>query len=120
MEIAKIGNWQSEEIKEIRVTQQVGEISYPLVVRRFIPEPGDALERTWKTENETMLYRCTPFTVVNMERTGQELNVFIKQAVGPFISHFTSNTDGLLRTTYTTAYRCAQSVSSSCLSAFSN
>lgn len=114
MTIVDIAKWRSQEIKTIRVTQDVADTSYQLQVREFVPEPEDALERTWKTNKIKRSYKCTPFAIANMEESSAELKSFVERTVGESISHYTNKTDQtdkLLRDSYDMAYTYSQNVS---------
>ena len=108
MKLVEIGEWQSHNIKEVEITQDVGGAWYKLHVREFIPIPGDSLERKWKTKGVQLSYPCTPYAIADMHETIQELNRYVHDTVTTSIEEFTDETDNLLRQTYVMAHRFSQ------------
>ncbi|KAF2473832.1 uncharacterized protein BDR25DRAFT_217243 [Lindgomyces ingoldianus] len=98
-------HWASKEIKTIQITQDVGGTCYKLKVRQFKPTDGDSLERRWKTNGKPQYFKCTPYAIANMKEAGKVLSEFADRTVGTAISHYIDETDVLLRSTYTMAYR---------------
>jgi hypothetical protein len=107
MKITEITNWASSDIKTIYITQDVGDLSYPLCVRQFIPQDGDSLERRWKTRGMDRSYQCTSYAIKNMKEPSENLLVFIDDSIESFINHYIDKSDPLLYKTYLMALQCS-------------
>ena len=108
MEIVEITQWRSQETKTITITQDVGGSSYDLRVREFIPQEGDSLARTWKTNGVRKYYYCAPYAIVNMEQTGIELMRFVDKNIETSIQYYIDDTHKLFWPTYAMACRQSQ------------
>jgi hypothetical protein len=104
MKIVEIDAWQSDEIKTITLTQDVGRATYDLQVREFIPLEGDALARAWNSEDGTRSHPCTPYAIANMSAMGDVLVNFVDNNVSTFISHYIDKSDELMCRTYKMAH----------------
>jgi hypothetical protein len=107
MRIIEIDAWQSDEIKTIALTQDVGGAQYSLQVREFKAIEGDALARSWNGKGGTRSHPCTPFAIADMRATGNSLVKFVDSNVETFISHYIDWNDKLMRHTYEMASRGA-------------
>ncbi|KAF2183196.1 hypothetical protein K469DRAFT_584113 [Zopfia rhizophila CBS 207.26] len=105
MEVVDIRDWASKDIKTITITQDVGGTSYKLKVRRFKPIEGDSLERKWKTDGVEQSFKCAPYGIADMKEAGRTLAEFAERTLGTAISFYIDETDVLLRSTYSMAYR---------------
>ena len=105
MAIVEIAEWQSADVKEVKITQGVGGTCYALQVRQFSPKPGDSLGRSWSRRGVTQTYRCAPYAIADMHRTGQELEHFVNDNVVSAIEYHIDETDLLIRNTYVMARR---------------
>ncbi|KAF2810686.1 uncharacterized protein BDZ99DRAFT_497671 [Mytilinidion resinicola] len=104
MELIDITNWASSAVKEIQVTQGVGNTSYTLQVRQFRPVEGDALARHWKIDGNPYTYECAPYAVSNMKQAGKTLRDFAQSSLTAAIRFWVDDQDPLLRRTYNMAY----------------
>ena len=105
MKIVDLKVWNSPETKEIKVTQDVGETSFDLTVRQFIPTPADVLHRKWKANGVPMQHECTPYAIADMQESGKELMRHVKTSVEPAISYYIGDSDELLADTYAEALK---------------
>ncbi|PMD45736.1 hypothetical protein L207DRAFT_419813 [Hyaloscypha variabilis F] len=105
MKIIEIQEWEPSDIKTIELTQDMGNTSYQLKVRKFVPVEGDSLERKWNTNGEQRSYRCANYAIVNMEETGQQMLKFVEDNITTAISFYIDDKDELLRETYGMAYK---------------
>jgi hypothetical protein len=105
MKIIEIQEWEPSDIKTIELTQDMGNTSYQLKVRKFVPVKGDSLERKWNTNGEQRSYRCANYAIVNMEETGQQMLKFVEDNITTAISFYIDDKDELLRETYGMAYK---------------
>lgn len=104
MELVDITNWASDTIKTIQCTQGVGNTSYSMQVRKFVPFPGDALSRRWKMDGREYQYECATYAVPNMRQAGKILMESTKSTIPVAIKHWVNNQDSLLCNTYNMAY----------------
>ncbi|KAF5648101.1 hypothetical protein F52700_1316 [Fusarium sp. NRRL 52700] len=105
MKICEMEDWDSPIIKTITLTQDVGNASYSLQVRKFIPQPGDSLERTWNTADGVKAHPCAPYALANMRETSKVFVNFVDTHIKTFIDHYISKEDPLLFTTYEMAFK---------------
>lgn len=103
MAFVEIKDWVSAEVKTIRITQDVNNLSYELPVREFVPKPGDSMEREWYTNEVRHNYRCTNFAIENMADAGRRLVKFVDDSIEASIDHYIPKSDWLLRHTYMAA-----------------
>ena len=105
MNIIDIRDWESEIIKTITITQDVFDNHYPLNVRRFIPQEGDAIERRWKTNGIEQSFKCEPYAIADMKEAGRTLAQFADNTLESSIRFYIRESDHLLRLTYTMAHK---------------
>lgn len=103
--ISEITAWASVEVKTIRVTQEVGETSYEVQVRKFIPQDGDSLERKWFSNDAQKSHRCATYAICNMGATAQILQRFVQENVAITVEHNVDHTDTLLGPNYQMALK---------------
>ena len=115
MRIIEIRDWRSPEIKTITLTQDVGGVSYDLQVREYLPQEGDALQRTWKTGGIQHSYECAPYAIANMQKTGQDIIRLVDNNISTFIEFYVDEDNKLLRNTYSMAYRYMEIAEVCCL-----
>lgn len=108
MEMVDIKTWASNEIKTIQVTQGVGDSSYKLKVRQFVPIEGDALSRRWVYEGVAYTYECTPYAVADMTEAGKILSELSNQSLTTAIP-FWIKEDMILQKTYAMAHKYSES-----------
>jgi hypothetical protein len=113
MKIVEIQEWDSSEVKTIELTQDIGDTFYKVNVRQFTPVKGDSLERRWKTNGEPRSYKCSPYAIVNMKETGQQLMKFVEDNIRTFIEYFIGESDELLRGTYDMAFEHSEKAEAS-------
>lgn len=107
MQMIEIQDWQSPEVRTITLTQDIGDATYDLRVRQFIPKEGDALERAWNSRTPQRPFPCAPYAIASMKETAQLLCNFVDRNIGVFVEYYTDETDKLIRNTYVMAYRYA-------------
>ncbi|KAJ8130806.1 hypothetical protein O1611_g2822 [Lasiodiplodia mahajangana] len=95
-----IKNWASSEVRTIWVTQDVAGLKYPLRVRKFIPIPGDSLQRNWSTNGVEKHYDCTNYAIENMLEAGRDLEKFVDGSIALSIDYYIDKSDWLLHQTY--------------------
>ena len=105
MRIEEITRWVNSETKIISLTQDVGSAKYNLQVRRFVPQKGDFLERTWKSEGNEQSYRCAAYAIQNMRAAAEDFSKFVDVNIDTFIAHYIPKDNTLLHETYMMAYK---------------
>lgn len=105
MDVVDISTWASKSIRTINITQDVAGLAYEVKVRRFVPEPGDALARKWKTRGVEQAFHCEPYGIANMAEAGKTLAVFVDATINDQIGYYIDESDKLMRGTYMMAFR---------------
>jgi len=108
MDIVEITEWASPEVKTITITQGVGETSYQVQVKEFVPQDGDSLERKWKSGGVQKSHRCAPYAIANMKDAALILKRFVDENIAITISDAVDRNDKLLRPAYDIALNLAQ------------
>ncbi|VUC34450.1 unnamed protein product [Clonostachys rosea] len=62
-----IEKWASEETKIIKIGEGFSDATLEVVVRRFIPQEGDKLDRSWYHNGEKKSVAIPPFALVELE-----------------------------------------------------
>jgi hypothetical protein len=90
MHLAEIEDWASSEIRIIELTQGNSSIRWNFRVRRFIPQDGDSLERTWlsKRTGTRQYHPVTPYALVSMKETGEYLSRSLEKDIDIIIGEF--------------------------------
>ena len=76
-----IGSWASSDIRTICVTEGYTGQSVRLLVRRFQPQPGDSLERSWVSKGVKKSVPIPPYAIVDMEAARSEFDGYIKKGL---------------------------------------
>lgn len=105
MDVIDIQTWASERIRTINVTQDVAGLAFDIKVRRFIPEPGDALARKWKTNGVEQSFECAPYGVADMAEAGRTVALFVDTTLDDQLAFYIDESDKLMRDTYMMALR---------------
>lgn len=98
-----ISTWSSSEMVYINVTEGYSGLSVQLRVRRFEPQDGDKLDRSWISNGVKKSVTIPPFAIVDMEAARTSFDHYIKQAVIPCCKNLLGPEDGLLSRTYNLA-----------------
>jgi hypothetical protein len=103
--ITEIETWASSEVKTIELTQDVGNLSLKLQVRKFEPKEGDVLERGWVTNGVQRWHRCATYAIADMEATGLVFMHYVDANIEANIQYYLGDADELLWKTYNMALR---------------
>lgn len=104
----EIKSWKSADIKTIQVTQDVGDLSYTLRVREFIPVAGDSLCRQWKTNGVQQSYPCAAYAIESMAAAGRQLVEFVANNIEASIDYYIDKSDWLMHQTYMEALKTSK------------
>ena len=105
MKIVEIKEWEPSDMKTIELTQDVGDATYEVNVRKFIPVEGDSLERKWTTNGKQQSHRCATYAIANMKETGQQMLKYVDENINSTIAYYIGDSDELLQETYRMAYK---------------
>jgi hypothetical protein len=110
MKMKEIDTWESTEVRTLILTQDVGSARDVLRVRRFVPQRGDSLERTWLSKSSGVRLKspCAPFAIENMAETAQEIRSELKGNIEDFIAQYVDKAEPILKETYLMAYDLMQ------------
>ena len=76
-----IGSWASSDIRTISVTEGYTGRSVKLLVRRFQPQEGDRLERSWVSGGVKKSVPIPPYAIVDMEAAKSSFDDYIKDGL---------------------------------------
>ncbi|KAI1094938.1 hypothetical protein F5B19DRAFT_489837 [Rostrohypoxylon terebratum] len=103
-----ISQWASMEVKTVRVTEGYTNQPVELRVRKFIPQEGDKLERSWVHDGARKNVRIPPYAIVNLEEAKSIYTEYIKQGLPECCKKVLSNKDRLLLVTYGAAIKASR------------
>lgn len=106
--LQNIKYWASTTIRKIKVSQGMGNSSYELEVRQFLPMDGDLMEKFWTVEGVKRAYPVSPYAIVDLEKAAQSRLRFLQDNVRTYINCSINNSDQLIRVTYERAMRHAE------------
>jgi hypothetical protein len=106
--VDNIANWASSEDKIIHVSEGYTSQFVKLRVRRFVPQDGDKLERSWVYNGERKSVRIPPYAIVDLEAAQAEYSDYIERGIAECFSSVIRSKDSLLWKTYSLAWRTAQ------------
>lgn len=80
--VDNIGSWSASDIRTIRVTEGYTGQFVELRVRRFQPQEGDKLQRSWVTSRgESKSITIPPYAVVDLETAKSSFEKYIKKGL---------------------------------------
>ncbi|KAJ6446009.1 pre-mRNA splicing factor clf1 [Purpureocillium lavendulum] len=103
-----IQKWASSDIKVIHVSAGYSRKVIELQVRRFIPQDGDKLARTWDHQGTRRSVSIPPFALIDLEATKSTYERHIQDIMSDTIRNVLDCPDGLLYKTYFRAVRLTQ------------
>lgn len=105
----EIKRWASTDVKVIRICEGYSEHGMLFKVRKFIPEKGDKLERTWDYRGTKMSARVPPYALVDMEEGKAICDQYINDNLGSAFKVILGPQNGILMATYQQAMFLSQS-----------
>ncbi|KAL2023444.1 hypothetical protein VTK56DRAFT_2440 [Thermocarpiscus australiensis] len=111
--IDDIRSWESSQVRIVHVTEGYTGRSVRLQVRRFQPQEGDKLERSWVSNGVKQSISIPPYAIVNMEDTRAAFDQYIKHGLLDCCNHLLGSRDKLLWRTYFLAMKTAADSSTS-------
>ncbi|RCI15029.1 hypothetical protein L249_6860 [Ophiocordyceps polyrhachis-furcata BCC 54312] len=100
-----IQNWASPDVKFIAVSAGYSTKCIELQVRRFIPQDGDKLVRTWDHNGTKKSVEIPPYALVDFELTKSTYTAHIEDIMTDTIQHVLKSSGDLLERTYFEAVR---------------
>ena len=100
-----IANWASSEIRKVRVTEGYTHVPVELRVRRFVPQDGDALTRSWVYEGVKKSVDIPPYALVNLDEAKETYDQYINTGIDDCCKSLLSHKDDILRSTYQLAIK---------------
>ncbi|KUI56559.1 hypothetical protein VP1G_03871 [Cytospora mali] len=102
-----IGQWANPEVKIIRLTEGYGD-GVELRVRRFVPQPGDKLERTWVEDGKMQRRWIEPYALIDLEAAKASYETYLRSGLTKMCKALLGPTEKLLWRTYEFAILRAQ------------
>lgn len=100
-----IGSWADTDTKVIRVTEGYTGQFIELRVRKFHPQNGDKLERSWVSNGEKKSVPIPPFAIVDMEAAKGAFDAYIKRGLLQCCKRLLGEKEMLLWRTYAVAMK---------------
>jgi hypothetical protein len=108
-----IQKWASSDIKHIRVADGYSGRHIELRVRRFVPQEGDKLERTWDHMGVKKSVCIPPYALENLKECKDAYDQHIRDSVSDTFRTVLGRPEGLLYKTYSQAAKLWQDPSAS-------
>lgn len=106
--VDNISNWASDEIKIIHVSEGYTRRPVELRVRRFIPQEGDKLERSWVVNGVRRSVSIPPYAIVDLEAARKAYSEHIDRGITECLEAIVKSRRSLLWKTYDLAWQMAQ------------
>ncbi|KAI5920041.1 hypothetical protein F4810DRAFT_453549 [Camillea tinctor] len=103
-----ISQWASAETKCVKVTEGYTDQPVELRVRQFIPQEGDALERTWVYDGIRRRVSIPAYAIVNLEEAKGAYSNYIHRGFFECCKNVLSGKEKLLMATYIAAIKAAR------------
>jgi hypothetical protein len=100
-----IGSWASSDIRTICVTEGYTNQSVRLLVRRFQPQDGDRLERSWVSNGVKKSVPIPPYAIVDMDAARGAFDDYIKSGLVECCKRLLGPKEELLWQTYALAMK---------------
>lgn len=101
----EISQWASLDTKIVSVSEGYTRGPVQLRVRRFIPQEGDALERSWVHDGRRRSVLVPPYAIVNLEEAKSTYTDHINEGLRECCRRIVSSKDKLIGGTYGLALR---------------
>ncbi|KAL7902173.1 hypothetical protein HDV63DRAFT_410026 [Trichoderma sp. SZMC 28014] len=96
--------WASSEIRTVYISVHYSKERLPLKVRRFVPQEGDKLERTWAHQGTKKSALIPPYALVDVEAGTLAYTTYIRESMRDIFQTMLGEEDDLLYKTYLLAY----------------
>ncbi|KAB5580837.1 hypothetical protein GE09DRAFT_453314 [Coniochaeta sp. 2T2.1] len=95
-----IGSWAASDTKVIRVTEGYTRHFIELRVRKFHPQKGDSLERSWFSKGQKKSVPIPPWAIVDLEAAKGAFDSYIKRGLVECCKRLLGSREKLLWRTY--------------------
>lgn len=86
-----VGHWASSEVRIVRITEGYTNEYVELRVRKFVPQDGDSLERSWVApDGQSRSVQIPPYAVIEPESIGPQYSSYIKKGLVACCDHVLS------------------------------
>lgn len=92
--------WLSSEVKVITVSEGYADSPLSLRVRRFVPQEGDKLDRSWVYEGRKKSVQVPPYALIDLQEAKVAYEDYINKAIPTTIHKVVGPPKGLLYKTY--------------------
>lgn len=106
--VDNISNWASDDIKIIKVSEGYTNRAVELRVRRFIPQDGDKLERSWVVNGVKKSVAIPPYAIVDLEAARKAYAEHIDRGILECFNAVLKPHHDLLWKTYALAWKMSQ------------
>ncbi|KAL7787549.1 hypothetical protein V8C37DRAFT_412070 [Trichoderma ceciliae] len=96
--------WASPEVRVIYVSVCFSTTYLPLKVRKFVPQEGDKLERTWDYQGNKKSVAIPPYALIDLEAGKSAYTKYIRDSMTDIFRNMLGDGDGLLYRTYLQAW----------------
>jgi hypothetical protein len=103
-----IGSWAASDTRTIRVTEGYTGKSIELRVRRFQPQDGDRLDRSWVSRGVKRSVPIPPYAIIDMEAAKSSFDHYIKTGLVGCCRKLLGSKEKLLWKTYDQAMKVMQ------------
>ncbi|KAF7546368.1 hypothetical protein G7Z17_g8486 [Cylindrodendrum hubeiense] len=100
-----IQNWASEDLKTIYISDGLSNKCVEVQVRRFIPQAGDKLERTWDFKGMKRSVSIPPYALVKLDDVKRAYSEHIQESMREAFGSLLGRPESLLYQTYDRAWR---------------
>ncbi|KXJ95489.1 hypothetical protein Micbo1qcDRAFT_26801 [Microdochium bolleyi] len=103
-----ISLWDSPDTKYVRVTEGYTNHSIVLRVRRFVPQDGDSLTRTWVANGQKREVKIPAYAIVDLDEAKNAYDDYIRSGYYECCKTILNSKAKLLHATYLMAIKAAQ------------
>ncbi|KAL7913134.1 hypothetical protein GGI35DRAFT_278475 [Trichoderma velutinum] len=96
--------WASRDVKIIHISVYFSNTVLPLQVRKFVPQEGDKLERTWDYQGTKKSVTIPPYALIDLEAGKSAYTRYIRDSMTDIFRNFLGDTESLLYKTYLQAW----------------
>ncbi|KAL7924033.1 hypothetical protein ACQKWADRAFT_35614 [Trichoderma austrokoningii] len=100
--------WASSEIRTVYVSVCYSTERLPLQVRRFVPQEGDKLERTWVHQGTKKSALIPPYALIDVEAGAAAYTTYIRNSMKEMFLTMLGDEDDILYKTYLLAHNMWQ------------
>lgn len=100
--------WAASDVKVIQVSEGYSGQVLKLQVRKFVPEVGDKLHRTWNYKGTRKSVAVPPYALIDTEVSRSAYLIYMHESMSQNFCSVLEISDGLIRATYQQALQCCK------------